>query len=116
MPGRRIASVGVWSPAGSAREARPQAGIAHLLEHMLFKGTKRRSAFEIAAVLDAVGGDLNAFTDREHSCYHCTLLGEHLPRAVVVLEAHQGLGVSIAGEDGARRDRRLWGQPRGRRA
>ncbi len=85
MPGRRIASVGVWSPAGSAREARPQAGIAHLLEHMLFKGTKRRSAFEIAAVLDAVGGDLNAFTDREHSCYHCTLLGEHLPRAVDVL-------------------------------
>ena len=85
MPGRRIASVGVWSPAGSAREPRPEAGIAHLLEHMLFKGTKRRSAFEIAAAIDVVGGDLNAFTDREHSCVYCTLLGEYIPRAVDVL-------------------------------
>jgi len=85
MPGRRVASVSVWSPAGSARESRGQAGISHLLEHMLFKGTRRRSAFAIAAVLDAVGGDLNAFTDREHSCYHCTLLGEHIHLAVDVL-------------------------------
>ncbi|MBM3476991.1 MAG: insulinase family protein [Armatimonadetes bacterium] len=85
MPGRRVASLSVWSPAGSAREARGEAGISHLLEHMLFKGTSRRSAFAIAAVLDAVGGDLNAFTEREHSCYHCTLLGEHMPLAVRVL-------------------------------
>jgi predicted Zn-dependent peptidase len=85
MPGRRIASVGFWSPAGSARERRAEAGISHLLEHMLFKGTPRRSAFGIAAALDAVGGDLNAFTDREHSCFHCTLLGDHLKIAIEVL-------------------------------
>jgi len=85
MPGRRVASLSVWSPAGSAREPRGQAGISHLLEHMLFKGTTRRSAFGIAAALDAVGADLNAFTEREHSCYHCTLLGEHIPLAVDVL-------------------------------
>lgn len=85
MPGRRIVSISVWSPAGSAREPRRQAGISHLLEHMLFKGTQRRSAFGIASVLDAVGGDLNAFTEREHSCFHCTLLGEHVHLAVDVL-------------------------------
>jgi predicted Zn-dependent peptidase len=82
MPGRRIASVGFWTPAGSAHESRREAGVAHLLEHMLFKGTQRRSAFGIAAALDAVGGDLNAFTEREHSCVHCTLLGEDLPLAL----------------------------------
>jgi len=85
MPGRRIASIGFWSPAGSAREKRSEAGISHLLEHMLFKGTARRSAFGIAAAVDAVGGDLNAFTDREHSCFHCTLLGDHLRIAIDVM-------------------------------
>ncbi len=85
MPGRRIASVSFWSPAGSARERRSEAGISHLLEHMLFKGTARRSAFGIAAALDAVGADLNAFTDREHSCLHCALLGDHLHIAIDVM-------------------------------
>jgi predicted Zn-dependent peptidase len=85
MPGRRVVSLSIWSPAGSARESRQQAGISHFLEHMLFKGTSRRSAFAIAAALDAVGGDLNAYTEREHSCYHCSLLGRHIHLAVDVL-------------------------------
>jgi predicted Zn-dependent peptidase len=85
MPNRRIASIGLWSPAGSAREARRAAGISHLLEHMLFKSTERRSAFRIAAALDRVGGDLNAFTEREYSCIHCTVLGDHVPLALEIM-------------------------------
>ena len=85
MPGRRIASVGFWTLAGSVRESRRNAGISHLLEHMLFKGTGRRSAFQIAAALDAVGGDLNAFTEREYSCLHCTVLADHVSLALDVM-------------------------------
>lgn len=104
MPARRIASVSFWSPAGSAREKRTEAGISHLLEHMLFKGTARRSAFGIAAAVDAVGGDLNAFTDREHSCFHCTLLGDHLRIAIDVMTDmlfNSGLGEHELGTERA---------------
>jgi predicted Zn-dependent peptidase len=85
MPARCIASVGFWTPAGSARESRSVAGISHLLEHMLFKSTGRRSAFRIAAALDRVGGDLNAYTEREYSCLHCTLLGDHVALALDIM-------------------------------
>ncbi|MBW3623217.1 MAG: insulinase family protein [Armatimonadetes bacterium] len=79
------ASIGFWIGAGSRWETPEEAGISHLLEHMLFKGTARRSARDIAEELDSVGGRLNAFTDKEATCYYAKVLGEHLPVAIDVL-------------------------------
>lgn len=81
----RSASIGVWVKVGSSAESPSVSGISHCIEHMVFKGTEKRSAFEIATALEALGGDLNAFTDREVTCYHATVLSEHLPVAVDVL-------------------------------
>ena len=70
IPSVRSASVGLWVQVGS-RDERPEvAGAAHYLEHLLFKGTARRSAAAIAEEIDAVGGELNAFTAKEHTCYY----------------------------------------------
>ncbi|MBK0867367.1 MULTISPECIES: pitrilysin family protein [unclassified Saccharopolyspora] len=85
VPGVRSASVGVWVGVGSRDETRPQAGAAHYLEHLLFKGTGRRSAVDIAEEVDAVGGELNAFTSKEHTCYYAHVLDEDLPLAVDLL-------------------------------
>jgi predicted Zn-dependent peptidase len=79
------ASIGFWIGAGSRWERPEEAGISHLLEHMLFKGTERRTARDIAEELDSVGGRLNAFTDKEATCYYAKVLGEHLPIAIDVL-------------------------------
>jgi predicted Zn-dependent peptidase len=82
VPGVRSASVGLWVQIGS-RDERPEvAGAAHYLEHLLFKGTGRRTAAEIAEEIDAVGGELNAFTAKEHTCYYAHVLDEDLPLAV----------------------------------
>jgi len=85
MPGSRAASFGIWVGAGSLDETRTQAGASHYLEHLLFKGTSRRSAMEISAALDGVGGDLNAFTTKEHTCYYAHVLAEDLPLAIDVV-------------------------------
>ncbi len=85
VPGARSAAVGVWVGVGSRDEARSLAGASHYLEHLLFKGTRRRDALALAAELDAVGGESNAFTDREHTCYHARVLDDDLPLAVDVL-------------------------------
>ncbi|APU19890.1 putative Zn-dependent peptidase [Actinoalloteichus sp. GBA129-24] len=82
MPGLRSASVGMWVAAGSRDETGPEAGAAHYLEHLLFKGTRRRSATQIAEEADAVGGELNAFTSKEHTCYYAHMLDEDLPLAM----------------------------------
>ncbi|WP_084643612.1 M16 family metallopeptidase [Actinoalloteichus hymeniacidonis] len=82
MPGLRSASVGMWVAAGSRDETGPEAGAAHYLEHLLFKGTRRRTAIQIAEEADAVGGELNAFTSKEHTCYYAHMLDEDLPLAV----------------------------------
>ena len=92
MPGVRSASVGVWVPVGSRDETPALAGTSHFLEHLLFKGTSRRSALEIASAMDAVGGEFNAFTEKEHTCYYATVLDRDLPLAIdivadVVLDA-----------------------------
>lgn len=85
MPDVRSVSVGIWIDAGS-RDERPQvAGASHFLEHLLFKGTARRSAQEIAESLDAVGGDMNAFTSKEYTCFYARCLDRDLPLAVDVL-------------------------------
>jgi predicted Zn-dependent peptidase len=85
VEGVRSASVGVWVRYGSAHEAPDEQGSAHLLEHMVFKGTRRRSAREIALVLERLGGSLDAYTSREHTSYQARVLDEHLEVALDVL-------------------------------
>jgi predicted Zn-dependent peptidase len=81
----RSISIGVWIDVGSRDEEAKEAGASHFIEHMLFKGTKRRTAREIAASLESVGGSLNAFTGREHTCYFARVLDEHTDTALDVL-------------------------------
>ena len=85
MPDHRSASLGIWVENGSRHESRPQNGISHFIEHLLFKGTERRSAAQIAEEMDAVGGVLNAFTSKEHTCYYAKVLDENLPLAIDLL-------------------------------
>ena len=85
MSSVRSASIGLWVDVGSSAEAPRLRGISHMVEHMLFKGTQRRSAREIAEALDSVGGDLNAFTDKETTCYYAKVIDRHVPLAIDVL-------------------------------
>ncbi|MBR5379000.1 MAG: insulinase family protein [Clostridia bacterium] len=82
MPSFRSASVGLWIDSGSLYETPEENGISHFIEHMLFKGTYRRSARQIAEEMDAVGGMLNAFTDVETTCFHTRVITQHLPLAM----------------------------------
>lgn len=77
--------VGVWVKSGTCHESGRLNGISHFLEHMVFKGTQTRSPFEISSALECLGGDLNAFTDREYTVYHATVLAEDLAPALDVL-------------------------------
>ena len=70
VPTVESVSVGIWVNAGARHEAAPQNGIAHLLEHMVFKGTSRRSALDIAREIETVGGQMNAYTGREHTAFY----------------------------------------------
>ena len=85
MPGVRSATVGIWADVGSSVESHERRGISHLVEHMLFKGTSRRSARQIAETMDGVGGNLNAFTDKETTCYYAKTIDRHVPLALDVL-------------------------------
>ena len=85
MAGVRSAAVGVWVGVGSRDESARLHGASHFLEHLLFKGTPERSALEISLALDAVGGEFNAFTTKEYTCFHARVLDEDLPLAVDVL-------------------------------
>jgi predicted Zn-dependent peptidase len=82
MPGTRSVAFSVWVDVGSRDERPGIAGSSHFLEHLLFKGTERRSARDIAEAFDAVGGDLNAFSAKEYTCYYCRVLDRDLPMAV----------------------------------
>lgn len=82
VPGVRSATVGLWVGIGSRDEQPSVAGAAHYLEHLLFKGTERRDATDIAEEIDAVGGELNAFTAKEHTCFYAQVLDEDLPTAI----------------------------------
>lgn len=79
------AAVGVWIATGSRHEDINNNGVSHFIEHLLFKGTETRTATDIAEELDAVGGQLNAFTSKEHTCYYAKVLGEHVSIAVDIL-------------------------------
>ena len=85
IPGVRSAAVGVWVRQGAAHESAETTGISHLLEHMVFKGSEKRSAREIADALELLGGSLDAYTSREHTSYQARVLDEHLPEALDVL-------------------------------
>lgn len=114
MPGARSAAVGIWVGVGSRDEQPRVAGAAHYLEHLLFKGTRRRSAARIAEEIDAVGGELNAFTDKEHTCFYAHTLDVDLPLAVDLLcdvvfgatveERHLDLERAVVLEEIAMRD------------
>ena len=78
-------SVGIWIEAGARDENKSRHGMSHFVEHMLFKGTSERSARQIADEMDSLGGHLNAFTDKEFTCYYARVLGEHLPKALDIL-------------------------------
>src|SRR5208283_1995642 len=79
MPHVRSVSVGVWIASGSRRETPEQNGISHFIEHMLFKGTRNRSAEAIARSVDSIGGNLDAFTAKEMVCYNTKVLDKHIP-------------------------------------
>ena len=98
MPGVRSAAIGVWVGVGSRDERGSLLGASHFLEHLLFKGTRTRSALEISAPLEAVGGEVNAFTSKEYSCYHARVLDADLPLAVEIL-ADMVTSSSIASAD-----------------
>lgn len=85
MPGVRSVSIGAWVRMASVHEPRSQVGVSHLLEHLVFKGTHRRSAKEIAMSLENLGGSLDAYTSREHTAFQARVLDEHLMEAADVL-------------------------------
>lgn len=85
MPGVRSAAVGFFVPVGSRDETPSLAGASHFLEHLLFKGTSARTALEISAAIDAVGGDLNAYTTKEYTCYHARVRDTDATLAIEVL-------------------------------
>ena len=85
MPGLRSATVGAWVGVGSRDERDGKHGSTHFLEHLLFKGTPRRSAMDIAEAFDAVGGEANAATGKEYTCYYARVLDADLPMAVDVI-------------------------------
>src|SRR5215207_1825470 len=85
MPHVRSVAVGIWLTRGSRHEPAEHPGIAHFVEHMLFKGTPTRNAEEIAQQVDSIGGQIDAFTSKEYAGYYLKVLDEHLPLAVDIL-------------------------------
>ncbi len=85
MPHVRSVSMGVWVCVGARDETDAEAGLSHFIEHMIFKGTTRRTAFQIAKEFDAIGGQTNAFTAMEHTCYHARVLDSRLDTMVDIL-------------------------------
>ena len=104
MPGVRSATLGFWLGVGSRDEAPSLSGASHFLEHLLFKGTRRRTALDISSELDAVGGELNAFTSKEYTCYHARVIDVDLPMALDVVADMVSSSVLAASEVEAERD------------
>lgn len=85
VPGFSSCALGLWVKTGSRYESSQQAGLSHFIEHMLFKGTERRSAAEIAQLMDGVGAQMNAFTEKEHTCFYARVIEKHFALAWDVL-------------------------------
>ncbi|MCL1791319.1 MAG: insulinase family protein [Peptococcaceae bacterium] len=103
IPGSRSVAIGIWVGAGSRHELPEYEGSSHLIEHMLFKGTEKRSARQLAEALEKVGGQLNAFTAKEFTCYHARVLDEDFDLAVDVLQ--DMFFHSVFEEEGLKRER-----------
>ena len=86
IPYVKSISLGIWINAGSRIEDEEISGVSHFIEHMLFKGTKNRSAKDIAREIDNLGGQINAFTNKECTCYYVHLLDEHINIGIDVLK------------------------------
>src|SRR5262250_3743068 len=85
LPAVRSVALGIWVGVGSRDENTEYAGATHYLEHLLFKGTRKRTALDISSAMDAVGGEMNAFTGKEYTCYYARVLDADLPLAIDVL-------------------------------
>jgi predicted Zn-dependent peptidase len=85
MPGLKSVSLGVWLKTGSRHETAQANGISHFIEHLVFKGTARRTAQEIALIIDSIGGQVDAFTGKEYTCFFTRVLDEHLDVATDLL-------------------------------
>ncbi|HHY81062.1 MAG TPA: insulinase family protein [Clostridiales bacterium] len=85
IPHFRSVSFGIWFRAGSAFENQKENGLSHFIEHMLFKGTKERTARQIAETIDSIGGQLNAFTAKEYTCFYCKVMDEHIETGINLL-------------------------------
>jgi predicted Zn-dependent peptidase len=85
IPYLKSVSIGVWVTTGSRDEQPHENGVSHFIEHLLFKGTERRTAFDIAKEIDSVGGTLNAFTGREYTCFYAKVIDKNLPLAIDLL-------------------------------
>ena len=85
LPDMRSVTIGIWAKAGSVMETQEQNGISHYIEHMLFKGTERRGYQQIAAEIDNIGGQANAFTAKEMTCYYVKAIDSKLSEAVDIL-------------------------------
>src|SRR5262249_3072907 len=85
MPHVRSVTIGVWLRRGSRHEPAVLSGASHFIEHLVFKGTETRSAREIALTVDSIGGQMDAFTSKEYTCFYAKVLDEHLPQAVDLL-------------------------------
>ncbi len=105
IPHIRSASLGFWVGVGSRDESQELSGISHFMEHLLFKGTQRRSARQIAEAFDSMGGELNAFSAKEYTCYYCKVLDEYLDPALDILS--DMLRDSLLREDDIDAERRV---------
>ncbi len=85
MPHVRSVTMGVWVNVGARDESPSESGLSHLIEHMIFKGTRRRTGYQIAKEFDAIGGQSNAYTSMEHTCYHARVLDSHMQTMVDIL-------------------------------
>jgi predicted Zn-dependent peptidase len=85
IPHVRSVAVGVWVETGSRHEPLPKSGVSHFIEHLVFKGTETRTAEDVAKAVDSVGGQMDAFTTKEHTCFYVTVLDQHLPLAADLL-------------------------------
>ena len=85
MPSSQTAAVGIWCAVGARHEAARIGGVSHFLEHLLFKGTRKRSARQISEEVEGVGGDLNAYTAEERTCYYAAASADHFFRITEVL-------------------------------
>lgn len=85
VPYVQSVSLGIWVATGARDENNSIRGISHFVEHMLFKGTETRTAKQIADEFDSIGGQLNAMTEKEYTCFFCRVLGEHLQHAIEVM-------------------------------